>query len=200
MLRPLLRYKDHVALPNIDILAALQRQRLPSRRSWVQALCLAPLAVPGMRMILAGLSWFEWLKFPGSWLVAALIFVLVHLLLPIGVIGTCYYLARSFWRAKTPVSHRQIWRFAYSTVVIMILSFLGTVSVTTLLEMFSCQLFPALKLTDTCVNYLVQTDFQDWLLNIETYKFAYYHWLVWLVLTAYLYQRTEKRSAQRPRN
>ncbi len=181
-----------------DIMAALTSQWLPGRRSWLQALFLLPLAIPSMRLILSGLSWFEWLKFPGGWLVASVIFILVHLILPVIIMGVAYRAAQSFWKVRNPASSRRIRWFACSTVAIIILSVLGTASVTTLLEIVSCQLLPAAKLTTTCSNYFPQMSLHNWLLNYETYDFGYYHWPVWLTITAFLYQWREKiRPAKR---
>jgi hypothetical protein len=192
MLKPLFRQMSPASVSHKDIMAALTPQWLPGRRSWLQALFLLPLAIPGIRLILSGLSWFEWLRFPGGWLVASIVFILIHLILPVIIIGVAYRFAQSFWRVRNPASSCRIRWLACSTVAIMILSFLGTASATTLLEIVSCQLLPAVKLTTTCSNYFPPTNLQNWLLNYETYDFGYYHWLVWLIITAFLCKWREK--------
>jgi hypothetical protein len=145
MLKPLFRQIHPPSVSNKDIMAALTPHWFPSRRSWLQALCLLPLAIPGIRMILSGLSWFEWLRFPGGWLVASVVFILIHLILPVIILGIAYRAAQSFWQVRNPASSRRIRWFACSTVAIIVLSFLGTASVTTLLEIVSWlrQLFPS---------------------------------------------------------
>ena len=176
-------------LPSVfhhDIKTAPTPRWLPSRRSWLQALFLLPLAIPGIRLILSGLSWFEWLRFPGSWLVASTVFILIHLILPVIILGIAYRAVQLLWRVQNPASSRRIRWFACSTVAIIILSFLGTVGVTTLLEIVSCQLLPTAKFT-ACSNHFPFT-LQNWLLNYEAYDFNYYHWPVWLIITTFLYQ------------
>jgi hypothetical protein len=198
MLKPLFRQINPLSVFHKDIMAALTPHWLPSRRFWLQALFLIPLAIPGIRLILSGLSWFEWLRFPGGWLVASVVFILIHLILPVIILGITYRAAQSFWRVRNPASSRRIRWLASSTIAIIILSFLGTASVTTLLEIVSCQLFPAAKFTSSCGNYLPQMSIQNWLLNYETYDFSYYHWPVWLTITAFLCQGQEKmRPAKR---
>ncbi len=192
MLKPLFRQITPPSVPNTDIMAVLTPHWFPSRRSWLKALFLLPLAIPGIRMILSGLSWFEWLQFPGSWLVATVIFIAIHLLLPVFILGIFYRAAQSFWQVKKPASSRRIRWFACSTIAIIILSFLGTVSITSLIEMVSCQLNPMAKFTTTCGNYFIQPNLKNWLLNQDTYDFTYYHWPVWLTITAFLYQLREK--------
>ena len=186
MLKPLFRQINSPSVSHKDIKAALTPHWLPSRRAGLQALLLMPLAIPGIRLILSGLSWFEWLKFPGGWLVASVVFILIHLILPVIILGIAYRAAQALWRVQNPASSRRVRWFACSTVAIIILSFLGTVSVTTLLEIASCQLLPAAKLTACSNNFPVT--FQNWLLNYEAYDFSYYHWSVWLIITTFLYQ------------
>jgi hypothetical protein len=198
MLKPLFRQINLLSVSNKDIMAAQTVDWLPSRRSWLQALFLIPLAIPGIRLILSGLSWFEWLRFPGGWLVASVVFILIHLILPVIILGIAYRAAQSFWRVRNPASSSRIRWLASSTVAIIIVAFLGTASVITLLEIFSCQLFPAAKFTSSCSNYFPQMSLQNWLLNYETYDFSYYHWPVWLTITAFLCQWREKmRPAKR---
>jgi hypothetical protein len=161
---------------------------LPSWRSGLKALILLPLAIPGTRVILSGLSWFDWLKFPGSWLVATIIFILMHLLLPMVIVSVFYYTIRSCWQIKSPISIYQLSWFAFSTIAIILLSFLGTMGMTALVESSSCQLFQSFRLAETCGNYFAAIDLQNLVFNLENYSFSYFQWFGWLTCAAYLYE------------
>jgi hypothetical protein len=192
MLKPLFQDINSLLLPNANFAPASTRRWIPSYKSWLKAICLLPLAIPGSRVIISGLSWFDWLRFPGSWLIASAIFILMHLVLPVFIIGIFYYIAQSFRQIKSTTRNYRIFWFSFSTTIIIILSFLGTVGVTALVNIASCQFPQPVKIAETCVNYFAVNDWQSLVLSLETYNFSYYQWLIWLTITAYLYKSEEQ--------
>jgi hypothetical protein len=160
---------------------------LPTSTSWIRALCLLPLAMPGIRVVVSGLAWFTWLNFPFSWLVATTMFTIMHLVIPVLMLAGLYHLSRSLW-PNTPKSiYRNIW-FAVSTMAIILLSFTGTVGVAALAEVSVCRVPQLSILVGGCSNHFVQTGWQDLVNSIDTYNFRYYTWMLWLIMAAYLYQ------------
>lgn len=192
MLKPLFQDINSLLLSNASFLPAATRRWLPRYKSWLKAICLLPLAIPGSRVIISGLSWFDWLSFPGSWLIAAAIFILMHLVLPVFIIGIFYCVARSFWQIKSPAHSYQILWFSFSTMAIIILSFLGTVIITDLLKVASCHFLQVATVAETCVSYFAVSDWKSLVLSLETYNFSYYQWPIWLIISAYLYKLDEQ--------
>jgi hypothetical protein len=168
------------------------RQMLPGPISWLRALCLLPLAMPGVKVVLSGFalfSWLQWLGSPTSWLVATVLFLFLHILIPVMVAAGFYHVVRSIWPGETPRSwSRNLW-FAGSTVSIIVLSFLGTIGVAALAELSICQVPQAVAVVGgSCSNHFISKDIADIFASMETYNFRYYNWLVWMVITAFLYK------------
>jgi hypothetical protein len=160
---------------------------LPKPAFWFKALCLLPLAMPVVRVVLSGFSWFGWLNFPFSWLVATAIVAVLHILLPLAIVAGIYWGVRSIWSAKTTVE-QALW-FACSTMAIAVVSFLGTLMIAALAESTICHLPTAtILLGGTCNNHFLNADINDVISSMETYNFRYYTWFVWLMLMAYCYQ------------
>jgi hypothetical protein len=151
----------------------------------VKALCLLPLAIPGVRVVMSGLSWFTWLNFPLSGFVATMMFIIMHVVMPILILALLYQVLRSLWPSETPRSSSQVWWFAISTFSIVVLSFLGTLGIAALTELSLCQIPP---LTSFCSSRFVNTELTDIAANLDTYNFQFYNWIVWTIVTAYLYQ------------
>jgi hypothetical protein len=160
---------------------------LPTSASWIRALCLLPLAIPGVRVVVSGLAWFNWLNFPFSWLVAITMFTVMHLAIPVLMLAVFYHLSRSLWPHTPRSTYRTAW-FAVSTMAIIILSFVGTIGVAAVAEASVCRVPQLSALVGGCSNHFIQTGWQNLVSSIDTYNFRYYTWVVWLVITAYLYQ------------
>jgi hypothetical protein len=62
------------------------------------------------------------------------------------------------------------------------------VGIAALAELSICRLPQLTILIGSCSNHFVNTELKDLAASIETYNFQYYNWLVWMVITAYLYQ------------
>jgi hypothetical protein len=176
------------------------RQMLPGPIAWFRALCLLPLAMPGVKVVLSGFAlfgWLEWLGFPLGLLAASILFLVLHILIPILVAAGFYHVVRTIWPAETTGSwSRNLW-FASSTIGIIVLSFVGTVGVAALAEMSVCQVPQAVVIVGgSCSNHFLNKDISEILGSMETYNFRYYNWLVWIVITAFLY-RFETRLRER---
>jgi hypothetical protein len=172
---------------------------LPTSSSWIRALCLLPLALPGVRVVVSGLAWFNWLNFPFSWLLATTMFTVMHLAIPMLMLAGLYHLTRSLWPQSPRSVGRTAW-FAISTMVIILLSFAGTVGVAALAEISVCRVPQLSMLVGGCSNHFVRSGWQDLVASIDTYNFRYYTWMLWLVITAYLYQlETNVREHGLPR-
>jgi hypothetical protein len=173
---------------NIPLLPIRPRIHLfPRPVFWLKALCLLPLAMPVVRMVLSGFSWFGWLSFPFSWLAATAIFAVFHVLLPIALIAGIYWGVRSMWSAKSSVS--QILWFTCSTMAIVMLSFGATLAISAAAESTICR-FPTatILMGASCTNHFSNTDVADVITSQETYNFRYYTWFLWWMLIAYMYQ------------
>jgi hypothetical protein len=176
------------------------RQALPGPISWFRALCLLPLAMPGVKVVLSGFAlfgWLQWLGSPLGPLVAGALFLVLHILIPILVAAGFYHVVRTIWPAETPGSwFRNLW-FASSTIGIIVLSFVGTVGVAAVAEMSVCQVPQAVAIVGgSCSNHFINKDISEIFGSMETYNFRYYNWLVWIVITAFLY-RFETRLRER---
>jgi hypothetical protein len=160
---------------------------LPTSASWIRAFFLLPLALPGVRVVVSGLAWFNWLNFPSGWLVAATMFTVMHLVVPVLILAGFYHLSRSLWPHTPRSTYRTVW-FAVSTMSIILLSFAGTIGVAALAELSVCRVPQLSMLVGGCSNHFIQTGFKNIAASIDTYNFRYYTWALWLVITAYLYQ------------
>jgi hypothetical protein len=171
---------------NIPLLP--NRSRLfPQPASWLKALFLLPLAMPGVRIVLSGFSWYEWLNFPFSWIPATLMMLLMHVLLPLLIVAGIYWGVRSLWSTRSTAS--QIVWFAGSTLAVIIVSFCMTIGVAALAELTVCRLPTAVLLVGgSCSNHFLTANFGDLVSSMETYDFRYYNWIVWFVCMAYCYQ------------
>ncbi len=156
----------------------------PPKTSWLRALCLLPLVLPGMRVVASGFSWFNWLTFPFGWLVATMMFVIMHVAIPLLILAGLHSLVTSKFSNFQSSTYRTLW-FAVSTIAIILLSFAGAVGITTMLETALCQVS---ILSDVCVSRFAPTGIQDLAVSIESYNFQFYTWALWLTITAYLYQ------------
>jgi hypothetical protein len=159
----------------------------PKPAFWLKALCLLPLAMPIVRVVLSGFSWFGWLNFPFSWLAATGIVTMLHILLPMAIIAGLYWGVRSIWSAKTTLS-QALW-FTCSTMLIAVLSFCGTIAIAAIAESTICRMPTATILVGgSCSNHFANTDLADLVSSMETYNLRYYTWGLWLMLIAYCYQ------------
>jgi hypothetical protein len=173
---------------NIPFLPLRPRVHLfPSPIFWLKALFLLPLAMPLVRVFVSGFSWLSWLSFPFSWLAAAAIIGVFHVLLPIAILAGVYWGVRSMWSAKSSIS-QMLW-FACSTMAIVILSFCGTLVLSAAAELTICH-FPTATILvgGSCSNHFLNTDVADLLTSMETYNFRFYTWILWWMLIAYMYQ------------
>jgi hypothetical protein len=165
---------------------------LPGPIAWFRALCLLPLAIPGVRVVLSGFAWYGWLQWmasPFDWLAATVMILIFHVAIPILVAAGFYHVVRTIWPGETSRSvYRTFW-FAASTIVIIVLSFLGTVGIAALAEASICQVPQAAALVGgSCSNHFLHKDWDDVFSSMETYNFRYYNWLVWLPIAACLYR------------
>jgi hypothetical protein len=178
------------------------RQALPGPISWFRALCLMPLAMPGVKVVLSGLtlySWLQWLGFPIGWLLATILFLFLHVLIPIVVAACFYHIVKLVWPGETPNSWARNFWFACSTIAIILLSFFATVAVSAVFELSVCQIPQVVAVVGArCNNHFMNKDLFDVIASMETYNFRYYNWMVWLVITAFLY-RFESRLWKRQR-
>jgi hypothetical protein len=172
---------------NITLLPNRSRPRLfPRPASWLKALCLLPLAMPGVKVVLSGFSWYDWLNFPFGWIPATVIMLLMHVVLPLLIVAGIYWGVRSMWSTRSTVS--QVAWFAASTVAVIVLSFGITVGIAALAELTICRLPVAISLLGgSCSNHFVNSDLGDLVSSMETYNFRYYTWIVWFVCMAYCY-------------
>jgi hypothetical protein len=186
-LKPPVRLSTLIAM-NIPLLPLRSRLHLfPKTAFWLKALCLIPLAMPIVRVVLSGFSWFGWLNFPFSWLAATGIIVMLHILLPMAIVAGIYWGVRSIWSAKTTFS-QALW-FACSTMLVAVVSFCGTVAIAALAESTICRMPTATILVGgSCSNHFANTDLTDVISSMETYDLRYYTWMLWLMLIAYCYQ------------
>jgi hypothetical protein len=173
---------------NIPFLPIRTRFSLfPKPTFWLKALCLLPLAMPVVRVVLSGFSWYGWLSFPFGWVAATAIIAVFHVMLPIAIISGIYWGVRSMWSARTSLS-QALW-FSGSTMVIALLSFCLTLAIAAAAEVSICRLPTATILVGgSCSNHFLTTDISDLLGSMETYNFRYYTWFLWLMLIAYCYQ------------
>ncbi len=162
---------------------------LPPKISWIRALCLLPLVLPGMRVVSSGFSWFNWLNFPFSWLVATMMFVMMHLAIPMLILAGLYNLVMSRFSNFRSSTYRTVW-FAISTIVIILLSFASTVGINNMLETSLCQVLS--MWSDACNSRFAPTSIQDLAVSIDSYNFQFYTWVLWLTITAYLYHLENK--------
>jgi hypothetical protein len=160
---------------------------IPTKTSWIRALCLLPLVLPGMRVVSSGLSWFNWLNFPFGWLLAAVMFMTMHVAIPFLILAGLYQLVISRWQRSSRSSSQTIW-FALSTMAIILLSFAGTATITTVFESSICQIVQFFSASNVCIGRFASTGIQNLAAGIDTYNFQLYTWVLWLTITAYLYQ------------
>jgi hypothetical protein len=165
---------------------------VPGPISWFRALCLLPLAIPGVRVVLSGFAWYGWLQWlasPFDWLAATAMILTFHVAIPILIAAGFYHVVRIIWPGETSRSiYRTFW-FAASTVAILVLAFAGTVGVAALAEASICRVPQAAALVGgSCSNHFLGKDWEDIFSSMETYNFRYYNWLVWLAITAFLYR------------
>jgi hypothetical protein len=191
MLKPLFHHKHSLLWPHLNFKFSRSWLWLPSPKAWLQAFCLLPLAIPGFKIIVSGLAWFYWLKFPGSWLAASLIFIVMHLFIPVLVLGILHYVVKSLLLDSARAIRYQTWQFALSTLIIIVLSFLGTVGITNGLEAIGDQIFQSGQLTNAGLSSFSANSVRNFIFDLDTYHFPYYAWFVWLIVTAYLYQLEE---------
>lgn len=164
---------------------------IPTRTSWIRALCLLPLVLPGMRVVSSGLSWFNWLNFPFAWLLASVMFMTMHVAIPFLILAGLYQLVISKWQRSSRSISRTTW-FALATMAIILLSFAGTVTITNLFEGSICQVVQFFSANNVCMGRFAPTGIHDLAANIDAYNFQFYTWALWLTLTAYLYQLEDK--------
>jgi hypothetical protein len=176
------------------------RSLIPGPIACFRALCLLPLALPGVRVVLSGLAWFEWLQgivFPVSWILAMGLIGVFHVAIPLLVAAGFYQVVRTLWPSETPHSRRHNFWFAGSTIAILLIAFLGTVGVSFLAENSICRLpLTAALVGGSCSNHFIDSNPQEWLSSMETYSFRWYNWLVWWSIAAVCYQQ-EKALRQR---
>lgn len=186
-LKPPVRLSTLTAM-NIPLLPLRPRFNLfPKTAFWLKALCLLPLAMPIVRVVLSGFSWFSWLNFPFSWLAATGIVTMLHILLPMAIVAGIYWGVRSMWSAKTTFS-QALW-FAGSTMLIAVVSFCGTVAIAAVAESTICRMPTATILVGgSCSNHFANADLTEVISSMETYNLRYYTWMLWLMLIAYCYQ------------
>lgn len=189
------QFMNSPVLPDIDSPQPRRRRSpiklstawLPTKTAWIRALCLLPLVLPGMRVVASGLSWFTWMSFPFSWLLAAVMFMTMHVAIPVLILAGLYQLVMSWRRSSNRSAYRTAW-FAISTIVIIFLSFAGTVSITTIIENSICQIVQSFTSSNVCMGHFAPTGIQDLAASIDAYNFQFYTWALWLTITAYLYQ------------
>jgi hypothetical protein len=169
-------------LPAIKLPANL----IPTKTSWIRALCLLPLVLPGMRVVSSGLSWFNWLNFPLGWLLATVMFMTMHVAIPFLILAGLYQLVISGWQRSSRSISRTTW-FALSTMAIILLSFAGTATITNVFEGSICQIVQFFSAANVCVGRFAPTGIQDLAANIDAYNFQFYTWALWITITAYLY-------------
>jgi hypothetical protein len=182
------------------------RSLLPGPIACFRALCLLPLALPGVRVVLSGLAWFEWLQGivpPLSWLLAIVLIGVFHIAIPLLVAAGFYQVVRTLWPSETPHSLRHNFWFAGSTIAILVTAFLGTVGGSFLAENSICQWPQVTALVGgSCSNHFINSSPQEWLSSMETYNFRWYNWLVWWAIAAVCYQQEkslrERWLARRP--
>lgn len=181
------------------------RQSLPGPISWFRALCLLPLVIPGVKVVLSGLSLFSWLQWLGSpldWLLATILFLFLHILIPVVVAACFYHIVKLIWPGEAPNSWAKNFWFSGSTIAIMLLSFFGTVAVAAVFELSVCQIPQVVAVVGgICSNHFVNKDLSEVIASTETYNFNFYNWMVWIVITAFLYRfetRLRKRQRQLP--
>jgi hypothetical protein len=160
---------------------------IPTKTSWIRALCLLPLVLPGMRVVSSGLSWFNWLNFPMGWLLAAVMFMTMHVAIPFLILAGLYQLVISRWQRSSRSISRTTW-FAFSTIAIILLSFAGTATITNVFEGSICQIVQSFSAANVCMGRFAPTGIQDLAANIDAYNFQLYTWALWITITAYLYQ------------
>jgi hypothetical protein len=172
---------------NIPLLPNRSRPRLfPRPASWLKALCLLPLAMPGVKVVLSGFSWYGWLNFPFSWIPATAIMLVMHVVLPLLILAGIYWGVRSMWSTRSTMS--QVAWFSGSTLAVIVLSFGMTIGIAALAELTVCRLPAAVTLIGgSCSNHFVNSDLGDLISSMETYNFRYYNWIVWFVCMAYCY-------------
>jgi hypothetical protein len=187
MLKPPVRLPLLPAM-NIPLLPNRSRSRLfPQPISWLKALCLLPLAMPGVRVVLSGFAMYGWLNFPFSWVVATIVLLLMHVILPTLILAGVYWGVRSMWSTRSSIS-QAAW-FSCSTMAIIVLSFCTTIGIAAISELTICRLPTAVILVGgSCSNHFVSSDIGDLISRMDTYDFRYYTWIVWFVVIAYMYQ------------
>jgi hypothetical protein len=103
------------------------------------------------------------------------------------IIAGIYWGVRSMWSAKTTVP-QALW-FACSTILIVVISFCGTVAIAAIAESTICRMPTATILVGGgCSNHFANADLTDVISSMETYNLRYYTWMLWLMLMAYCYQ------------